>query len=231
MSTPQDLLNAAYGMSKRFQPGATLGDAEALQLIIRVQRTFFTIAARINPTFFGSTSDVPYAAPGWARPATAELIYKLSLVAGSDLAVVPFTDLTAALDKPAVYRFGQVYRPAGNPLDPTAGSGSVRFWYSKQPTPPATLAGALDTLWPSNYDQLLIHELAVYMALKDGALGDLASAFVAERDHWLRLYLAFLEHETVGEVRNFSNLFNTPTQIPLQDLLAGGTSVKLSAAA
>lgn len=228
--TPEDILNDAYPKSKKFQPGKIVAEStEGLGLVNRVIRTMFQIGTRVNPTFFGATSTVAFASPGWARPAAAEAIYRLE-VSGAEVVVVPFGQRTIESGKPAVYRLGQIFRSAGNAGDPA--SGNIDFFYSKRPTDAATLATAIDSLWPEAYSELATLEVAAYMAAKD-KLGDELAYFTSERDRWLRMFIMFLEHETMNERRSYGHvqMFNTGSLVPIASLLAGGSSVELPGAA
>lgn len=229
--TPQDLFDVAYAKSVKFQPGKTVAeDTEGLSVANRVVRTFFQIAARVNPTFFGVIESINYASPGWARPALAESIYRLEELDGTEVVVVPFDQRDVEDGKPAVFRFGQVFRTAGNALDPT--DGALNFYYSKLPTDATQYTGTLDPMWPDSYAELAALEIACYMAAKERDQEELAY-FVSQRDAWLRLYLAFLEHETANEREGYGALrpFNTGSLVPIASLLTGGTSVKLANAA
>lgn len=224
---PQDLLTDAYAKSKKNQPGKIATEStELLGVVNRVVRTFFQIGVRVNPYFFGDTEDVAYVSPGWARPSAAETIYRIETAAEVEVVVVPFEDRSAESGLPAVYRLGQVFRSAGNTNDPT--SGTLTFFYSKRPTDVAALTSDIDSMFPDAYRELAVLEIAAYLALKDGRAEEVAR-LVAERDRWLRMFLAFLEHETVNERRRFGHLqpFNTGSLMPIESLLTGGTEVQI----
>ena len=117
-----------------------------------------------------------------------------------------------------MYPFGQVYRPAGNTPDPTG--GDLQFFYAKRPTDPADLDTALDALWTEQFNELLILEVALYLAAKDGRTDELAS-LGADRTSWLRLFQGFLEHETVDLLSRFGGAHRIQTEA-LIPLLAPG---------
>lgn len=225
-TTPRLILEAAYAKSKKNQPGKIATESvELLQVVIRAMRGLYAFAARFNPTYFADTEAVAYVNPGWARPQTLELIFRVEKQSdGTEVVVVPFDDRRAESGLPAIYRYGQVYRPAsaGAP-DPQA--GTLVFFGSKRPDDPATLDATLDPLWVEQFNELLILEVAIYLAMKD-ARPDEVPALKLDRDKWAQLYAAHLEHETVNERRRFAHVqrFNSPSLVPVWSLLAGATA-------
>lgn len=224
-TTPQQILTDAYAKSKKNQPGRIATESvELLGVVNRVIRTFFQIGVRVNPTFFGDSAVVSFSS-GWARPTAAEMIFRIE-DGGDEVVVVPFDQKTAESGLPAVYRMGQVFLSAGNAGDPT--SGDLTFFYAKTPTDAATLGTDIDSMWPETYKELAVLEVAAYLAVKDEREAETAY-LVAERDNWLRMFLAFLEHETINERRSFGipTPFNTNSVVPIASLLAGGSGVSL----
>jgi hypothetical protein len=230
-TTPEDLIEAAYAKSLKNNPGQIATEStELLQLVIRMLRKFYAISARVNPTYFASSSQV--AAPGsglpWARPEGAESIFRIENPSAAEVVVVPFDDRTAEEGKPAVYRMGKNFYEAGNTPDPDPASDALTFWYTKRPTDPANLTATIDATWEEQFNELVILEIAAYLSNKDGRAEELGQ-LAAERDDWLRMFIMFLEHETANERRRFGHLrrFNTMSLVPLNDLLVGGTTVKI----
>lgn len=239
-TTPRDILMSAYAKSTKNKPGTIATEStELLQVVIRAMRGLYALAARVNPTFFATESTVTFAGTGWARPLEAESIFRIERTAlttggsgsaGSEIALVPFDDRAAESGMGAVYRIGQEFRPAGNPPDPTG--GELKFFYSKRPTDPANLDTTLDATWTEQFNELLILEVAIYLAIKD-ARADEVVALRTDRDSWARLFIGFLEHAEVNERRRYGHLrrFNANTLIPLGQLLAGGANIQLAAGA
>lgn len=221
-TTPRQILTAAYSYSTKNRPGVIASEStELLQVVIRAMRGLFAFAARVNPTFFAESASVAFAGTGWPRPEGAESVFRVEQ-AGVEVAIVPYDDRGAEAGMPALYRFGQVYRPAtaGAP-DPQ--SGNLTFFYSKRPTSPATLDATVDPLWVEQFNELLALEVAIYLSVKDGRTDELAS-LLQQRDKWIQLFVAFLEHETANERRRFGHIhrINVQTLVPL---LAGGQAV------
>jgi hypothetical protein len=223
-TTVQQILDAAHARSTKNDPGLIATQAtELLKVVIRAMQGIYAYAARINPTFFAEQIDVPFAAGGWLRPSLAESIWRIEDPTLAEVVVVPYDDRVKAEPTiPAVYEFGQKFRPA-TALAPNPQGGSLTFFYAKRPADPANLAANLDALWTEQYNELLIDEVAIYLALKDGRMDEL-SILRSEREPWVARFTAFLEHATANERRRFSQVrrFNTNTIVPLRSLLAGG---------
>jgi hypothetical protein len=223
LSTPSDIIVAAIGRSSKNRADILANNSEMLALVYRSLRGVFSIGAEVNPLFFAKTADVAVGGSGWSRPADAEAVFRIELLPapGAEVVVVPFDDQGAEAGLPAVYRYGQIYRSAGNTYDPVA--QSLRFFYSKIPASPATVGDSFDALWPTTFDALLIEDVATYLAVKDGRM-DEAQALIIERNMWLARFVAFLEHETVNERRRFGQVkrFNTASLTALVTKLASG---------
>lgn len=222
-TTGQMLLDAAYAKSLKNRPGEiATGATELLNLIIRSMQGLYAYAARVNPMFFSETAAVAFVSPGWTRPPLAESVIRIENPNGAEVVIVPYDQRDAEPGKPALWRFGQIYRPASSAaVNPQ--SGALTFFYAKRPTAPANLAATVDALWTEQFNELLVLELAIYLALKDGR-GEEVPGLTADRDKWLTLYTAFLEHETAQERRSYGHVhrFVGPSLVPLTSLLAGG---------
>lgn len=230
-TTPQLIATWAFAKSKENLPEDIVNSSDdLLQFVIRAQRGLWALAARINPGFFAESAAVAFASGGWARPVTAESIFRIENPSNVEVIRVDMDQRAADPSRPAVYRWGQKYFTAGNAADPT--SGNLTFFYSKRPTTPASITSILDPLWEGaeQFNELLALETAMYIALQDGRL-DEVERLRLERDYWVKLYVAFLEHEDVGVVRNYDVIkrFNTNTRVPLMSLLAGGPPIQEAA--
>jgi len=221
-TTPADIIFAARNTSIKNRAALATDATELLQKVIRALRGLYAVAARVNPTFFAEQATVAFAS-GWPRPQTAESVYRLernanttggSGASGSEVVVVPFDDRGAELGTGAVYAFGQVYRSAGNAKDPTG--GELVLFCARRPTDPADLNATLDSQWQEDFNELLIVELALYLAGKD-ARGDDIARLLADRLSWLNLYIGFLQHETANLRRRYGHqtVVNVNTLLPL----------------
>lgn len=230
-TTPKELMEWAYAYSTKNNPGAIATESvELFQLVIRTIRKFYTIAARVNPTYFATKSVVsaPGAGQPWVRPEGAESIYRLEKADGTEIVVVPHNHRNAESGKPGVYREQKKFYEAGNANDPNPATDAIHFFHSKRPTDPADYESVIDTDWEEQFNDLLVLEIACYLANKDGRPEEL-TFLKTLRDESFRLFILFLEHETACEVRSRGHLrrINTESLIPLTDLLIGGTTVKI----
>lgn len=217
-TTFNQILAAAYGRSSKNIPGKIATDAvELLNLMWRSLAGLYSYAASVNPHFFGAQAQVAFAA-GWPRPVGAEAVWRIETLGGTEVVTVPIDDKKAELGKPAVYRLGQKYFSAGNPLDP--GAVDLIFFYSKQPAVPAALVDNIDATWPETYNPLLIDETALWLGIKDGRTEELGE-IKESRDSWLKLFDSFLDHETMNEVRRMGLTYNGHRRATLALALAG----------
>lgn len=229
-TTAQQILTSAYGKSKLNVPGTIATEsAELLGVVNRSLRGLFAFAARINPIYFAAEASVAAASAAWTRPAEAESIFRIEEVVGGnpEVALVPFDDRTAEPGMPAVYELGQVFRIAIAGGVGPAPTSALRFFYAKRSTELTALTGApgtIEALWPESYNELLILEVAIYLAMKDKRI-DEVEALKAERNSWATLFQAHLEHASVNLRRRFGHIrrFNTSNGLPLSALLAGGS--------
>lgn len=198
---------------------------ELVRVVDRAQQATFALLARLNPSLIGSFADVAFDGTGWARPASADAIFRIEGKGASttptitgEIKVVPWDDLSAAT--PAVYRTGQVYMGAGKSGDPTA--GALRFYFAKIPSQLTTTASTIDALIPDRYAPIFEYEVATYLARKDGGRPNEAnvteqSLMAAERDRWLALLADWAAHETMNETRRFDEVkrFTTEQREPI----------------
>lgn len=219
-TTVQDILYAAYARSTQNMPG-TLA-TESTELLSVVQRALdgcYAFAARINPTFFAETADVVGVAGVWLRPELAESIFLIEEADSTEVAVVPYNDRTAEELMPSVFEFGQNFNKAGNASDP-GDTDTLTFYYSKRPDTLTDLADTLDAMWREQFNELLVIEVAIYLATKDGAAqsrGTELEVFVAERLRWANRFAAHLEHSTANLRRRFGHIqrINTEAMLPI----------------
>jgi hypothetical protein len=223
-TTVQDIFEAAYSRSTQNMPGTIA--TESTELLAVVQRALdgcYAMAARINPTFFAASASVtpPGAATPWARPETAESIFRIEDNAdASEVVVVPYDDRTAESGLAAVYEWGQGFYEAGNAGDPDPATVTLDFYYSKRPDTLTAITDTLDDMWTEQFNELLVLEVAIYLATKDGAAqsrGNEMQVFVAERLRWANRFTAFLEHATPIQRRRYGHVrrFNTEAMLPV----------------
>lgn len=201
-TTPRTIINAAYASNAENRPEYIAENGtELLDVVTRGVRKLYSVAARANPTYFGTREDVTLAAGGWARPEEAEAVFRIEDEDDVEVLVVPFDNRTLYGGDPgAVYFLGRKFYGAGNLGDPTA--GDLTFWYSRRPTSPVDIDTTLDADWPEQFNTLLVLYVERYLEFKDGRTENipLLEGRIAE---WEALFIAFLEHATVNETRIF----------------------------
>jgi hypothetical protein len=233
-TTPRDLIIAGYARSIRNRPKTiATEETELLNLVIRLFRGWYAYAATVNYTVFAGLVDVEDQAEsggpdldGWERPEDAEVIFRIERTrhttggsgsARDEVSVVPYDDPKAEPGKGAVYRIGQVFLPAGNAKDPTG--GTLRFFFSRRPTDPSSLDDTVDAAWIESYNDLLILDIAMYLAAKDGRADEVAQ-LTAERTEWTQRFTNFLMHPEAKELHRFATTRRTPGT-PLTPTQAG----------
>lgn len=226
MRSVQEIIRSAYARSKASQEDVSASsDGELRPQLSDILKTFFAIGARVNPEFFSTSEVIAYdaAVGGWPRPTAAEAVWWIANGAGTRVVVVPHDDRDAEPGSPSVYRMGQVYLPTGGALGPAA-AVPLTFDYAKVPDAVPELLSEIDQLWPAGHESLLALELAVYLAIKDRRNEDVPG-LVQERDRQLQRFIAFLEHETIGERRRKGSVrkFNVQSRVPMGSMLAGGS--------
>lgn len=221
MTIASDYITAAYGLSTKNNPTKTATPTELLRILNTSFHACYAIAARINYLAFAVREVIPKITLGWPYPACAELVFRIELATGEEVALVPYNQRFAEPGRPGVYYLGGFYNAAGNPTDP--GDEPLVLLYSKMPVSFTTVDDEGDTTWHTRHDRLVIADLAMYLARKDGRTDELPD-LSAERDAALQLFVAFLEHANVMETRMYGahRFMPTYTIQSLAALLAGG---------
>jgi hypothetical protein len=222
-TTVQDILDGAYGASTQNQPSTIATEAtELLAVVKRKLAGIYAFAARANPIHYSDTLDVVGVASQWERPEAANAIFRIETAAFVEVVVVPFDDRLAAEPQIALYEFGGLFTASPGQTAPPGATDTLTFWFSKRPIDPNPddLTGVLDPDWDDAYSDLLIFELAIYLALKDGRAEELA-ALKAERNQWATVYFQYLQHSTANLQRRFGHkkVVDVETLLPM---LTGG---------
>lgn len=219
MTTPNDILTGAFAKSVKNRAALITIETEGLELVKRAMRGLYSAAAMVNPEFFSVIASAVDAVGGaWPRPENAESVYLIEVSgAGADVAEVSIVDyrdrLRAEPGRPCVYRQGKNYWPAGNGKGPTV-SDDLDIHYSKIPDDPANADTTLDPTWVDQFNELLIDEVAIYLALKDRRFEELGELKAARND-WAKLFLHFLQHETINITRRMANI----RRVNVEDIL------------
>lgn len=222
MSTFEEIITAAHGYSSKSRPDEiATRQTELLALASRSVRGIFAVASRVAPEYWGTSDTVAHISGGWARPENAHSVFWIERTSDkAEVAVVPLDDRRAELAKPAVYLLGRTYRIADSTLGPIE-TDTLDIFYSRIPAKPVALSDVIDDEWEESFDNFLALEIAIYLALKDGRMDEVA-ALTPERNKEASLFVDFLVNNT--PVTSFR--FGQPRRaaVPsLLPLLAGGT--------
>lgn len=217
MSKPIDIITSALGYSTKNRPEwATSKETQLFDTLMRAMRGLYLVAASVNPSRFGKSAAVNYAA-GWTTPADCNSIYYIENGNGDEVIVVPVEQKQADRSRPAIYQEGVKFFGAGNTIDPSG--GALTFHYAMKATKPANVNTDFSAEWNTDFDALLTVESAIYMAVQDGR-ADEAGAWVGSRDSWVKQFVGWLEMETVPRVFGYGASRNYNVNDLIKTLLA-----------
>lgn len=237
-TTPQMLFEAAIPRSKlNLASDFVSQNTELLQYLVRAMRGVFAFAARINPYYFGATKEQAHGESGWPMPEDAESVHLIqgtgaaNVPDGERVWIVPFDDPEAMQSRPSVFFHGRAFHATGNAADPSSDE-VLRMFYSRLPIVPDDVDQPIDPLWCEQYNELLVLEIAIYLAIKDNDSGRRSQELAElrmERNSWARLFAAHLEHAAPPVRRTgHTRRINVDTLLPL---LAGGSGLEVGTAA
>ena len=189
-TTPQEILEAAYATSLRNQPTIIADEpSELLAVVNRRLKAIYTISIRFDPTYFGASASVPLATGAYAEPEDAGSIFYMEQDSdGAEVVVVLIDEKDADPMKLCLYALGRSLWPAGT-NDPT---GNITMYYTKEAATAATLGTTLDATWDEAHNDLLIQEVALFLAIKDGRAEEY-DGLLAERNMALNRFIVKLE--------------------------------------
>lgn len=170
MTTMQQIVEAAYSRSTANDPGKLATDGELVAVANRIYHALFALAAAAAPERF--TSKVALAALAGA-PAAAVLstdiidVRRVQTAAGAKVNVIPVEELDRGWHlAPCVYRQGGSLVSRGQAGDPVAGD-ILTVWQLDAPVDLTALASVVDARFPTRHIELIVVELAMYLATKD----------------------------------------------------------------
>lgn len=229
-TTVMQILEAAYAKSTQNNPGTIATESvELLGVVQRVLDGCYAVAARVNPIMFAESAPITPAASAWDRPPTAESIFLIEKSDGSTVAVVPYDDQGAESAWPSIYEYGQKFFTAKDLTDPDDSTDVLTFYYARRPDILTLPADTLDSMWPEQFNELIVLHVANYLATKDigtqGREGELQSLAI-EIERWANRYVAFLEHATSNTRKRHSHFkrINTNSYIPIFSII-GATGI------
>jgi len=216
-TTCKVLIEAAYERSVANDADKLGSDPELVGVIWRRLYQIYSIAARVNPAYFGKISSAALPSSNvWARPSDAELVFKVLagtagstgvLTSGTEVNIVPVDDTLCEM-APRIYEMGRSYYSVdatGDPDNVDTTGDKLSFYYSKRhPALDTTLAtdhatNTLESDWPEQFNDLLVLHLSKYLSVKDG-MRDSAEwqALNAEEEALMVLFHSHLQHENYG---------------------------------
>lgn len=181
--TVQQLIEAGYARSSANEAGKLAEDAELIALADRIVQALFAIAAALNPDAYQSRATIALAAGVGPLPTDLIDLRRVQTTGGSKVHVVPVNELDRSWAvPPVVFREGPNLVSRGLPKDPGP-SDSLTIWGLIPPATLTVLTSAIDPRIPVRHHQLVINELALYLAVKDASRSPADRASIkAERD-------------------------------------------------
>lgn len=203
MTTYEEIIVNAHGYSTKSRPNMiATQQTELLALASRAVRALYAIASHVNPEYWGQTGVTAHDGVGWPRPANAQTVHRITRTSdGAPVAIVPADDQAAEQSRAAVYFYGRKYRIAASPVGPLD-TDQLTIWYARMPGKPAAITDIIDAEWEETFDAFLTIEVAMYLALKDGRLDELA-ALSPSRDREAQLFVDFMQYANVGLTTRF----------------------------
>lgn len=180
---------------------------DALNLIFQER---YGQASGLNPAVFLKTAVLAWTGANWVIPADCDTMVKMTKASGEEVFVVAIDNLTAEPTEAAVYRQGRAYFPAGNPNDPV--NQPLIAYYDQIPAALVDDTSVPDAAWPQQFDTMIVLDLALWLAMKDGRTDDL-QALTPEHGRWDGQYQEWLERESLGLIRQFAKAATSPAVV------------------
>lgn len=219
--TGNQVLSQALVLNQKTQSDALVsaGGTEIVDAINRSLRGIYQIGARVNPSYHGAMNPVGEASGTWPRPSDVELLYRIEDSTGAKVFVSDPEEPVPDPEKLWVVKWGRTYRQAPGLSTP---AGELTFYYSRRPTALAALTGTVDL--EDFFISLIVYDLGIWLAEHDERNDEVDAALRPHLEHYLRLYIASLEHEAANVVRNVgqTGTFDTPSLVDLKGLLLSG---------
>lgn len=169
--TAQQIIEAAYARSTANDPGKLATDGEMISVLDRLFQALYAVRAAAEPS--GALARANLAALA-GSPASAtlptDMIDLRRVQRNSDSAkvnVIPVEEIDRSWHlAPAIYRQGNSVVSRGGAGDPVAGD-TLTIFHLDAPATITALVSVLDARFPVRHHELLVVELAIYLATKD----------------------------------------------------------------
>lgn len=205
MTTVTQIIDAAYATSKANRPGSIGTEGtEYVQFIQRCLGRYFADAVEHNRMYYAAKYSISWDVTllGWLIPDRVESVIRIEMLDGTEVAEVPIDDKKAELSKPAVYLVGRTFHSAGFAKDPLG--VALSFYCSRLPGLLLDTTSLIDPLWPEQFNSLLIFDLAIHLAHKDGRSEEIA-LLQDQYNREYESYINFLTHVTTTLVRRYEH--------------------------
>jgi len=195
----QQILDFAYAKSLKNQPTKIANEAvELLEQVNRTMAVLYSFAAGINPTFFGKKATMTVATLTWPEPTDSEAIYYMEQGA-NEVVVVPVDEQDLEPGKLQVTSYGRTFYAAST-APPTA--NDIDAYYAKKADVEVSLSDNLDTTWDEGHNELVILEIALFLAIKDGRAEEVGG-LIAQRDREFRRFVRRLENQLANVLSKY----------------------------
>jgi hypothetical protein len=212
-----EYIDRAIARSYQNQSGILADAAPELLAELDLQfADYYQFAAGINPYVFCVRVAQPWSTDSWLIPADADTVVELERPGGAKVIVVPLEDRTAEATEACVFRVGRRYYPAGNSTDPPAGSSLVMY-YTTIPPLFADLTTTVPIEWPTQFDSMVVNDLALHLASKDGRASEVDRG-TARQQQWQARFAAWLQRPEL----NRRARFDVPRLVPTTAVQAFG---------
>jgi len=228
MSTSvQSIIDAAILRSQQNRPEwAATYASELVQQLNRTLAITTQIGHLLAPERHLTSTPLVGVASVWTLTNNLPL-YRIETAGGAKVSVVPLADRSTDVGTPRVYQTSALtYKSVGAAGDPAA-TDTLTFYRLTWPTTLTATGNTLDSWWPDQYAGLLVEEMAMYLALKDGRDSELERLRVT-RDQWVQSYVAFLRSANLAMTGRFTPDMYVTTELAnlTAAFLGGGASAQ-----
>ncbi len=204
-STYQDIVDAGLLRSRSNRPEWAANNQELLNVAGRTLGLAYQLGHLLSPDRWTFSTDWLGGGVGtgeWPF-VTPPLVYIENITLGGEVKVVSVHERTVDVGAGRIY-WKSVSNLTSVALTGDPGSNDLlRFWSLAwaEPTPPA--AGVLSAPWVEHFNGLLIDEVALYLAIKEGRDSEV-QMFTTSRNQWLQQYISFLRMATSARASRFA---------------------------
>lgn len=214
--TAQQYCTAA--LLRSYQNRDNVLSIDSPQLLVVLDRLFadyYQFAVAENPFVFAARVALVWSVDSWAIPAECDTGVQLELNDGTLVFVVPIDDREIEPDEPSVFRVARRYYPiAGHNGGPVNAAGLIQTYAMIAPSFPL-LTTTPPVEWPTQFDPMVVCDLAMYLAEIDGRESEVARLNV-ESQGWQSRFRSWLGRPELNVRRRFTpKMVPTPNVTPM----------------